>query len=223
MSFQRKSIVTFYLLVASADAFEHFSTDNGRNPDRGSVRGCGRNRRRTTKKVTWHQFQSDEEKAASELLETISSDIQWREVDNEPAVELNLHSIQEIISQQQYTADTNHTDAPPTPLLRIESASFSDGTHSMYNGTLPNPRAISNAFHTNHSIPNTNWASDWLWTFGQFLNHDLSEVNVNNTETCDIEVSPSDLYLHNVTIIPMSRSKFTLDGMNVAQQMKYVH
>ncbi|KAL7548615.1 hypothetical protein ACHAWF_011888 [Thalassiosira exigua] len=107
---------------------------------------------------------------------------------------------------------------PDKLLLRMEPPSYRDGVHSM-EVDLPNPRDISNAFHINYSIVNEHGASDWLWAFGQFLNHDISEVNVNKEDSCNVSISASDPFLHNVTSIPVSRSKFQMDRRNVAQQL----
>jgi hypothetical protein len=58
-----------------------------------------------------------------------------------------------------------------------------------------------------------------MWAFGQFLTHDLSDVNVTTGNTCDMPISPNDPYLHNITSIPMSRSRYLLDDMGVMQQL----
>ncbi|KAL7530734.1 hypothetical protein ACHAXR_006918, partial [Thalassiosira sp. AJA248-18] len=204
-------------------------------------------------KVTWHQLEfgggdtpSSETLDEKETMSRMSTGFKWTYHDVESndytettssstttlatssaVPELNIHSIEDMLSQQVHDPDdtTNRTAAPTTMLIRIENASFTDGIHSM--GTTikddsnfrPNPRDISNAFHTNNSIINSHGASDWLWAFGQFLNHDLSEVNVNKEDFCNITVSPSDPFLHGITSIPMSRSKFQLDESNVAQQL----
>ena len=63
-------------------------------------------------------------------------------------------------------------------------------------------------------------STDLLWAFGQFLNHDITRVEVNKVDACNINVPPNDPFLGaNVTIIPMSRSHFALDSNSVAQQL----
>lgn len=53
--------------------------------------------------------------------------------------------------------------------------------------------------------------TDWLWAFGQFLNHDISQVNTKPGEICNINVPPDDPFLDsNVTFLPMNRSKFVI-------------
>ncbi|KAL9184552.1 LOW QUALITY PROTEIN: hypothetical protein ACHAXT_012522 [Thalassiosira profunda] len=119
--------------------------------------------------------------------------------------------------------------SPSSMLLRREDAVYPDGSHALDEG-LPNPRAISNAFHSQREtegsrglsaapILNSLGASDWLWVFGQFFNHDISEVNVVEGDYCNITVPEDDPVLTDVDAIPMSRSNFEMDDSNVAQQL----
>ncbi|KAL3811682.1 hypothetical protein ACHAXA_010321 [Cyclostephanos tholiformis] len=155
----------------------------------------------------------------------------------------DVTSFEAIMQSQQsnITGTTDRIEPPSTLLLRIESASYSDYMGCPYfaagsspdattgasdehrrreqRNSLPNPRDVSNAFHADGSIINTHGASDWMWAFGQFLTHDLSDVNVTDDRSCDIPISSHDPYLHNITSIPMSRSKSRLDSRNVSQQL----
>jgi hypothetical protein len=65
---------------------------------------------------------------------------------------------------------------PGTPLLREASGThYADGVSAMARPTGPSPRAISNGvFHQEASLPNHLGISDFIWTFGQFLDHDFS-------------------------------------------------
>jgi hypothetical protein len=57
---------------------------------------------------------------------------------------------------------------------------------------LPNPREISNAVSAQtKSIPNFLNASDWIWQWGQFLDHDL-DLNEGGGEAFFIPVDPND-------------------------------
>ena len=187
-------------------------------------------------KVNWVQFELDNDDLDMDEIETLSNDIRldgfkWTHggsalnqhnvgdietttssspivATSSAKVGIHINSIEDMISQQ---TEANRTLVPTTMLLRLEDAFFADGIPAMNTDTRPNPRDISNAFHTNHSIRNTLGASDWLWAFGQFLNHDISEVNVNKEDHCNITIPPSDPFLHGVTSIPMSRSRFQLD------------
>jgi len=65
---------------------------------------------------------------------------------------------------------------PGTPLLREASGThYADGISAMARPTGPSPRAISNGlFHQEGSLPNHLGISDYIWTYGQFLDHDFS-------------------------------------------------
>ncbi|HXV66210.1 MAG TPA: peroxidase family protein [Nitrosopumilaceae archaeon] len=67
---------------------------------------------------------------------------------------------------------------PGKQLLRIVSADYDDGIKIPRGGnnpsTLPSPREISNVVIAQSvSIPNPQGASDMLWQWGQFIDHDL--------------------------------------------------
>mmetsp|Transcript_16400 Transcript_16400/g.39240 ORF Transcript_16400/g.39240 Transcript_16400/m.39240 type:complete len:586 (-) Transcript_16400:73-1830(-) len=218
MPFQRTAISTLCILTPFASCDKKISPMTN-SAERTRLRGAAGNSRRA--KVIWQQFESSE---TSSELSTLSNDIGlegYAEMKMEitwATPKLNVELVEHILLHHD-DASTISSTPPTSPLIRIEPADFADGTHSMDRDSLPNPRDISNAFHSNDSMVNSHGASDWLWAFGQFLNHDLSEVNVNTEDECDIAISPNDPFLHNVTSIPMSRSKFQLDEKNVAQQL----
>lgn len=58
----------------------------------------------------------------------------------------------------------------------------------------PNPREISNAVSAQHGadIPNAAGASDFLWMWGQFLDHDLSLTEAGHTHAAPIPVPVGD-------------------------------
>ena len=58
-----------------------------------------------------------------------------------------------------------------TPLGRLTDRRIG----AIFDPTLPNPRAISNAiFDQSGDVPNTHGTTDFLWLWGQFIDHDLS-------------------------------------------------
>ena len=59
-----------------------------------------------------------------------------------------------------------------------------------------------------------------LWAFGQFVNHDISLVNVKFGDVCDVSVPPHDPFLDaSVNVLAMNRSNFAIDDIAVAQQV----
>ncbi|KAL3790295.1 hypothetical protein HJC23_002921 [Cyclotella cryptica] len=109
-------------------------------------------------------------------------------------------------------------------LLREERASYSDGLSAM-DFDRPNARDISNAFgNVPSSMPNSLGATDMLWAFGQFVNHDISEVLSNDRDPCHIPVPLNDPFLDgNVKSIPMNRSNSVPDSITgISQQISMI-
>jgi peroxidase len=65
---------------------------------------------------------------------------------------------------------------PGSQLLREASGThYADGISAMARPTSPSARAISNGvFHQEGLLPSHLGISDYIWTFGQFLDHDFS-------------------------------------------------
>jgi hypothetical protein len=64
--------------------------------------------------------------------------------------------------------------AANTDLLRIAPAAYSDGVSAMAGADRPSPREISDAVDAqSDTILNNRQMSDWVWQWGQFLDHDL--------------------------------------------------
>lgn len=102
-------------------------------------------------------------------------------------------------------------------LLRPE---YADGLGAPNGADRPSARAISNAVVAQaSSIPNAYGASDFMWQWGQFLDHDLDETPIADpAEAFDIEVPIGDVWFdpqHSGTaLIPLDRSGYdTVDGV----------
>ncbi|MBV6632060.1 MAG: peroxidase [Alphaproteobacteria bacterium] len=78
-------------------------------------------------------------------------------------------------------------------LLRYAPADFADGISEMVDDR-PNARLISNVVseQTEEAIPNVAGASDFLWAWGQFIDHDLDLTEAGETEFSPIIVFPGD-------------------------------
>jgi hypothetical protein len=111
------------------------------------------------------------------------------------------------------------------PLLRTTTNAYADGRSKPSGATRPNPRAISNAVVAqSRSIPNEHGASDWVWQWGQFIDHDLDlVVSADPAEPFDIAVPTGDPFFDpfhsGVQVIGLARSAHTLDGAGVRQQV----
>jgi peroxidase len=82
--------------------------------------------------------------------------------------------------------------ATGSALLRLAEAHFADGVGAMVTDR-PDARVVSNiVVDQEGSEPNTAGASDFLWVWGQFLDHDLDLTRQGNTEPAHIPVPAGD-------------------------------
>jgi hypothetical protein len=84
--------------------------------------------------------------------------------------------------------------AAATPLLRLTPVGYADGLSEPAGADRPSPRHISNLVTAQLvDMPNAALASDYLWQWGQFLDHDLDETPIASpAEHLDIEVPMGD-------------------------------
>jgi peroxidase len=80
------------------------------------------------------------------------------------------------------------------PFLRFAPVDYADGASTPAGPTRPSARAISNALcATSGAKPNTRGASDFVWQWGQFLDHDLDLTPVADpVEPFDVAVPSGD-------------------------------
>lgn len=87
-----------------------------------------------------------------------------------------------------------HWGTSDSNLQRLLTQDYGDSVSTPAGADRPNPRAISNAVAaTSGSTPNSKGASDYIWQWGQFIDHDLdlSEGGTNG-EKFDIPVPKGD-------------------------------
>ncbi len=89
---------------------------------------------------------------------------------------------------------------------------YADGVSAMGGAGRPSPRDVSNAlFQQDVSIPNTHRISDFIWTWGQFLDHDFSLTEGAN-ESVPVPVPLCDAYMDalctGTQMIPFRRSVY---------------
>ena len=117
-----------------------------------------------------------------------------------------------------------------TELIRYVTSAYEDGASEMPEAGLPSPRLISNIANSQEgSIPNTLGASDYLWQWGQFLDHDLDFTNgASPVEPADIPVPAGDPFFDpfdtGTQVIVFDRSVYdTSTGIvNPRQQMNTI-
>ncbi len=105
-------------------------------------------------------------------------------------------------------------------MLRLLPAAYADGQSAPAGSTRPSARAVSNAVVAQtDSILNALRASDFVWQWGQFLDHDMDETPIADpSEPFDIRVPTGDPWFDpfgtgSVTI-PLDRSGYvTVDGV----------
>jgi Animal haem peroxidase len=108
--------------------------------------------------------------------------------------------------------------------LRMMPVAYADGISAPPTADLPGPRAVSNAVCAQGaSIPNREGYSDFLWQWGQFLDHDMT-LTFSQTpfEPFMIPVPAGDPYFDpagtGTQMIELTRSQYLMDA-GVRQQM----
>lgn len=86
--------------------------------------------------------------------------------------------------------------AANTPLLRTTTNAYADGVSAPAGADQKGPREISNlVVAQDHLIPNSRNVSDFLWQWGQFIDHDLDLTPSSEPlEEMDIPVPRGDPY-----------------------------
>ncbi len=96
-----------------------------------------------------------------------------------------------------------------TDIIRITSANYVDGESEMDDVNRPTPREISNQlFSQDVDQLNDNHLSDFVWLFGQFIDHDLSLTeNASDVSPILLDIPENDAFFDQDAIIPLSRNK----------------
>jgi len=117
--------------------------------------------------------------------------------------------------------------AAGTDLLRLLPAEYSDGAGAPSGEDRPSARAVSNALVSETEvIENSKGASDYIWQWGQFIDHDITETPFSDTETFDIRVPPGDPWFDPIgtgtETIALDRSAGRADAGGVRQQLNNI-
>lgn len=116
--------------------------------------------------------------------------------------------------------DDSDLGTPGKPFVRLTPNAYADGLSEPAGASRPSARAVSNALAAQtESVPNRRGASDFLWQWGQFLDHDLTETpTAVPAEPLPISVPTGDPYFDpnstGTATIGLSRSAYeVVDGV----------
>ncbi len=110
--------------------------------------------------------------------------------------------------------------AAGVPFLRLTTNEYGDGSNTPAGSDRPNAREVSNlCASTTDGAVNIMKATDYLWQWGQFLDHDITETPVADpSESFSISVPAGDPYFDptgtGTVSIPLDRSFYeVIDGV----------
>jgi peroxidase len=129
---------------------------------------------------------------------------------------------------RSYTGAGNNRSQPAwgqagTPFRRLTTVGYGDGLDTPAGAGRPSARQVSNRIAASTgSRPNSRNLSDYIWQWGQFLDHDLDlTLSAAPAEPFPVPVPLGDLYFDpnstGVMTIPLNRSSYQRIG-NVRQQ-----
>ena len=119
-----------------------------------------------------------------------------------------------------------------SPLIRLITPKYGDGIQTLAGQNRPSARLISNiVVAQTELIPNRAGASDFLWQWGQFIDHDINLTDgIDPPEAANISVPAGDPYFDPDTsgsvVISLNRSNYDLasgtDATNPRQQINEI-
>lgn len=118
--------------------------------------------------------------------------------------------------------------ASGTALLRGTTNGYADGRSAMAGPNRPSPRQVSNVVLAQaRPVPNSFGASNYLWAWGQFLDHDLDLTGLAApAESAPIAVPQGDQYFDPLgsgsVVIGFERSLWAPDTAGVRQQVNEI-
>jgi len=122
---------------------------------------------------------------------------------------------------RSYDGRGNNLDNPTwgsvnEPLVTETALQYTDGMAAPNGQNRPNPREISNVLFSQDSLlPDVMSLSDYVWAFGQFVDHDITITPSDTTEDFTINIPSGDPWFDpdslGLSIIPMSRTNH-MDG-----------
>lgn len=123
-------------------------------------------------------------------------------------VELNLPAEVAPIDGYGNNVKNPLQGAAEQPFKRLVEAAYADGESEPSGTDRPNARAISNALCAQtESMPNALGATDYLWQWGQFVDHDIVETpTIDPAEPFNIIIPADDIWFPPNSEMPLNRS-----------------
>lgn len=113
---------------------------------------------------------------------------------------------------------------PNKPFRRLVPADYADGVAAPSGASRPSARVVSNAVAAQTALrPNRRGASDFLWQWGQFLDHDLDETpTATPAEAFPITVPTGDAQFDptNTGTVTMGLSRSAYEMVDGVRQQK---
>lgn len=124
----------------------------------------------------------------------------------------------------------NHPDWGSTgeALLRTTTVEYGDGLSTPAGSDRPSAREISNGIIAQDGLSaNDRYLTDFLWAWGQFIDHDLDlTVGADPVEAFNVEVPTGDPYFDpaatGTQTIGLTRSNYVVDDAGIRQQVNSI-
>lgn len=142
-----------------------------------------------------------------------------------------------VFDIRSYDGSNNNLENPDwgkahTQLQRYSGADYSDAISSPAGESRPSARVISNlVFAQSHDVQNAKMVTDFMWQWGQFLDHDIDLTDgVDPEEPANIAVPAGDVFFDpqatGIAEIPLNRSVYDVetgtDSDNPRQQINEI-
>jgi peroxidase len=151
------------------------------------------------------------------FFKAATTTVTWKTKKNSPDYTYDLAMSRHAEYQRSYNGAGANPDHPTwgmagTDLLRLAPAAYGDGYGTPAGADRPSARLISNTLDAQTTEdPNDRSMSDWVYAWGQFIDHDL-DLTDQGHERMDISIPAGDPYFDpsntGTQIIPFTRSYY---------------
>ncbi|QDV58067.1 peroxidase family protein [Rosistilla oblonga] len=141
---------------------------------------------------------------------------------DDPIVEFN-DDLRTIDGTQNNLQHNSGFGATGSQLLRLAPADYGDDYNTPAGSDRPSARTISNLVNDQVTdLPNDRDITDFLWVWGQFIDHDIDLSEADSGESFPIAIPQGDPFFDpdgtGTAMMPLDRSGYLLDADGVRQQ-----